>query len=49
MQYGFMPGKGTTDALFILRRMQECFVEKRKSCTCVFWTWKKRLIGFPEK
>ena len=60
MQFGFMPGKGTTDALFILRRMQEefrgrekklymCFVEERKSCTCVLWTCKKRLIGFPEK
>ena len=25
MQFGFMPGKGTTHALFILRRMQEEF------------------------
>ena len=48
IQFGFMPGKGTTDAFFILR-MQESFVEKRKSCTCVLWTWKKHLIGFPEK
>ena len=29
MQFGFMPGKGTTHALFILRRMQEEF-RKRK-------------------
>ena len=28
MQFGFMPGKGTTDALFILRRMQEEYREK---------------------
>ena len=34
MQFGFMPGKGTIDALFILRRMQEEF-RGRKSCTCV--------------
>ena len=25
MQFGFMSGKGTTDALFILRRLQEEF------------------------
>ena len=30
MQFGFMPGKGTTDALFILRRMQEEFREREK-------------------
>ena len=23
MQFGFMPGKGTVDAIFIVRRMQE--------------------------
>ena len=42
MQFGFMPGKGMTDALFILRRMQEefrgreeklymCFVDLEKA------------------
>ena len=48
MQFGFMPGKGTTDALFILRRMQEEFRGEKK-LQCVLWTWKKRLMGFPEK
>ena len=28
MQFGFMPGKGTIDALFILRRLQEEYLEK---------------------
>ena len=23
MQFGFMPGKGTTDAIFIMRQVQE--------------------------
>ena len=31
MQFGFMPGKGTTDALFILRRTQEVFCEREKT------------------
>ena len=40
-QFGFMPGKGTTDALFLVRRLQEhrtkdkrmymCFVDKEKA------------------
>ena len=30
MQFGFMPGKGMTHALFILRRMQEEFCGKEK-------------------
>ena len=49
MQYGFMPGKSTTDALFILRRMQEEFCEKEKKLYMCFVDLKKRLIGFPEK
>ena len=38
MQFGFMPGKGTTHALFIFRRMQKSFEKESKSCTCVLWT-----------
>ena len=35
MQFGFMPGKGTTHALFILRRIREEFRGKEKKlCTC---------------
>ena len=43
MQFGFMPGKGTVEAIFIVRRMQEeyqkkdkklymCFVDIEKAC-----------------
>ena len=35
MQFGCMSGKGTTRALFILRRIERNSVEKRKSCACV--------------
>ena len=35
MQFGFMPGKGTTHALFIFRRMQEEFRKReQKLCMC---------------
>ena len=36
MQFGFMPGRGTTDALFVVRRMQEEYMEKKKKIVRVF-------------
>ena len=30
MQFGFSPGKGTTDAIFIVRQLQEKFLSKNK-------------------
>ena len=29
MQFGFMPGKGTTDAIFVVRQVQERFMDKK--------------------
>ena len=38
MQFGFMPGKGTTDAIFIMRQVQEKHQSKEKEeailCFC---------------
>ena len=34
MQFGFMPGKGTIDAVFILRRLQEEYLDKEKLYMC---------------
>ena len=31
MQFGFMPGKGTVDAIFITCRIQECYTHKKKN------------------
>ena len=35
MQFGFMPGIETSDALFVMRRMQEEYRDKKKNCICV--------------
>ena len=31
MQFGFMPGRGTIDATFILRQLQERYMAKNKT------------------
>ena len=30
MQFGFMPGKGTTNATFVVRQVQERFMDKKR-------------------
>ena len=47
MQFGFMPGIETTDALFVVRRMQVGI--RRKSCTHVLWILRRHLIKFRER
>ena len=47
MQFGFM--KGTTDAIFMARQMQENFRVKGKNSILVLWIWRKLLIGCQEK
>ena len=34
MQFGFMPGKGTVDAIFIVKRMQEKYQKHKKLYMC---------------
>ena len=36
MQFGFMPRRGTTDALFVERRMQEEYRDKKKKLYVCF-------------
>ena len=36
MQFGFSPGKGTTDAIFIVRQIQEKFLGKQKELWIAF-------------
>jgi len=45
MQFGFMKGKGTTDAIFMARQMQEILELKVRNSILVLWIWRKLLIG----
>jgi len=49
MQFGFMKGKGTTDAIFIVRQMQEKFKANERSVILALQVWKRHLIGLQEK
>ena len=49
LQFGFMRGKGTTDALFIFRRMQEEFRGREKKLYMCFVDLEKAFDRVPKK
>ena len=50
MQFGFMPGKGTIDAVFILRKLQEEYLDKEKLYNLsTSLTWRRHLTGSRER
>ena len=49
MQFGFMPGRGMTDALFIVRRMQEEYREKDKKLYMCFVDLEKAFNRVPRR
>ena len=48
-QYGFMPGKSTTDALFALRVLMEKYREGHKELHCVFVDLEKAYDKVPKE
>ena len=48
-QYGFMPGKGTTDLMFALRLLMEKYREVQRELHCVFVDLKKAYDRIPPK
>ena len=49
MQFGFMPGKVTIDAVFILRRIHEEYLAKQKKLYMCFVDLKKSFHRVPRK
>ena len=49
MQFGFMPGRGTTDALLVARRMQEEYRDKKKKLYMYFVDIEKAFGRVPRK
>ena len=48
-QYGFMPGKGTTDAMFALRMLMEKYREGQRELHCVFADLEKAYDRVPRE
>ena len=49
MQFGFVPGKGTVDAIFLVRQLQEKFLEKRKDLFFAFVDLEKTFDRVPRE
>ena len=49
MQFGFMPGRGTTDALFVVHGMQEEYRNKKKKLYMCFVDIEKAFDRVPRK
>ena len=50
MTHGFMPGKVTVDAVFVLRRLSQKFRAKNEKLFFLYLlTWRRHLIGCQRK
>ena len=49
MQIGFVPGRGTTDAIFIIRQLQEKFIAANKTMYLAFVDLEKAFDRVPRK
>ena len=47
MQFGFMPCRGTTDTIFIIRQLQEKYLQKKKNVYFAFVELEKAFDCVP--
>ena len=45
-QFGFVPGRGTTDAIFVVRQLQEKYLAANKRLHMAFVDWRRLLIKY---
>ena len=45
-QFGFVPGRGTTDAIFVVRQLQEEYLAANKRFYTAFIDWRRHLIEY---
>ena len=48
-QFGFVPGRGTTDAIFVVRQLQEKYIAANKRLYMTFVDLEKALDQVPRK
>ena len=49
MQFGFLAGKGTTDAIFVVRQLQEKYLAKKKDLWMAFVDLEKAFDRVPRE
>ena len=49
VQFGFMPGRGTTDVIFIVRQIQEAYIRKNRKLFFAFVDLEKAFDRVPRK
>ena len=49
MHFGFMPGRGTTDAVFVVRQLQEKYLQKRRELWMAFVDLEKAFDRVPRE
>jgi hypothetical protein len=40
-QFGFMPGRSTMEAIFLIRQLMERYMEQKKDLRMVLLTWRR--------